>query len=143
MYELLDRINGPKDLKELNLKELEQLCGEIRSYMVECCAVTPGHLGASLGAVELIVGYHYMFESPEDKIVFDVGHQAYAHKILTGRREAFKTLRTEGGISGFPAGTRVRTMPSAPATPALRFPQLSALPRRPVCRAARKRSWPS
>lgn len=102
MYELLDRINGPKDLKELNLKELEQLCGEIRSYMVECCAVTPGHLGASLGAVELIVGYHYVFDSPEDKIVFDVGHQAYAHKILTGRREAFKTLRTEGGISGFP-----------------------------------------
>ena len=102
MYELLDRINSPKDLKGLNLKELEQLCGELRSYMVECCAVTPGHLGASLGAVELIVGYHYVFNSPEDKIVFDVGHQAYAHKILTGRREAFRTLRTEGGISGFP-----------------------------------------
>ena len=102
MYELLDRINSPKDLKGLNLQELEQLCGELRSYMVECCAVTPGHLGASLGAVELIVGYHYVFDSPEDKIVFDVGHQAYAHKILTGRREAFKSLRTEGGISGFP-----------------------------------------
>ena len=102
MYELLDRINSPKDLKGLNLQELEQLCGELRSYMVECCAVTPGHLGASLGAVELIVGYHYVFDSPDDKIVFDVGHQAYAHKILTGRREAFKSLRTEGGISGFP-----------------------------------------
>ena len=102
MYELLDRINSPKDLKGLNLKELKQLCEELRAYMVECCAVTPGHLGASLGAVELIVGYHYVFNSPEDKIVFDVGHQAYAHKILTGRREAFRTLRTEGGISGFP-----------------------------------------
>ena len=102
MHELLDRINSPKDLKGLNLKELEQLCGELRSYMVECCAVTPGHLGASLGAVELIVGYHYVFDSPDDKIVFDVGHQAYAHKILTGRREAFRSLRTEGGISGFP-----------------------------------------
>lgn len=102
MYELLDRINSPKDLKGLTIQELEQLCGELRSYMVECCAVTPGHLGASLGAVELIVGYHYVFDSPVDKIVFDVGHQAYAHKILTGRREAFKSLRTEGGISGFP-----------------------------------------
>ena len=102
MYELLDRINEPKDLKGLSIGELKQLCEELRAYMVECCAVTPGHLGASLGAVELIVGYHYVFDSPEDKIVFDVGHQAYAHKILTGRREAFRTLRTEGGISGFP-----------------------------------------
>lgn len=102
MYELLDRINSPKDLKELSIKELRQLCAELRQYMVECCAVTPGHLGASLGAVELIVGYHYVFDATQDKIVFDVGHQAYAHKILTGRREAFRTLRTEGGISGFP-----------------------------------------
>ena len=102
MYELLDRIESPADLKGLSIGELKQLCEELRSYMVECCAVNPGHLGASLGAVELIVGYHYVFSSPEDKIVFDVGHQAYAHKILTGRREAFRTLRTEGGISGFP-----------------------------------------
>lgn len=102
MYEILDRINGPADLKTLSTRQLRQLCDELRSYMVECCAVNPGHLGASLGAVELIVGYHYVFDSPEDKIVFDVGHQAYAHKILTGRREAFRTLRTEGGISGFP-----------------------------------------
>ena len=77
MYELLDRINEPKDLKGLSIGELKQLCEELRAYMVECCAVTPGHLGASLGAVELIVGYHYVFDSPEDKIVFDVGHQAY------------------------------------------------------------------
>ena len=102
MYELLDRIDGPADLKKLSIRELGRLCDELRAYMVECCAVTPGHLGASLGAVELIVGYHYVFDSPEDKIVFDVGHQAYAHKILTGRREAFRALRTEGGISGFP-----------------------------------------
>lgn len=102
MYELLDRIDSPADLKKLSVAELEKLCAELRAYMVECCAVTPGHLGASLGAVELIVGWHYVFDSPEDRIVFDVGHQAYAHKILTGRREAFRTLRTEGGISGFP-----------------------------------------
>ena len=102
MYELLDRIDSPRDIKGLSIAELKKLCDELRAYMVECCAVTPGHLGASLGAVELIVGYHYVFDSPEDRIVFDVGHQAYAHKILTGRREAFRTLRTEGGISGFP-----------------------------------------
>ena len=102
MYEILDTINSPADLKALSLEQLKQLCKEIREYMVECCAVTPGHLGASLGAVELIVGWHYVFDAPEDKLVFDVGHQAYAHKIITGRREAFKALRTEGGISGFP-----------------------------------------
>ena len=102
MYPLLDKINGPEDLKNLSSKELEQLCGEIRQYMVECCAVNPGHLGASLGAVETIVALHKVYNTPQDKIVFDVGHQAYAHKILTGRREAFRTMRRSGGISGFP-----------------------------------------
>ena len=102
MYPILDRINSPADLKDLNLNELKQLCAEIRHYIIEVCSQNPGHLGSSLGAVELIVGYHYVFNAPTDKIVFDVGHQAYAHKILTGRREAFKTLRRAGGISGFP-----------------------------------------
>lgn len=102
MYELLDTINSPKDLKNLNPQQLKQLCAEIRQYMVECCAVNPGHLGSSLGAVELIVALHYIYNTPQDKIVFDVGHQAYAHKILTGRREAFRHNRTKDGISGFP-----------------------------------------
>lgn len=102
MYELLDRINSPADLKSLSLPELRSLCAELRQYMIEVCAEHPGHLASSLGAVELIVGWHYVFDAPCDKIVFDVGHQAYAHKILTGRREAFRTLRTQGGISGFP-----------------------------------------
>lgn len=102
MYPILDRINSPADLKSLSLSELKQLCSELRHYIIEVCSKNPGHLGSSLGAVELIVGYHYVFDAPEDKIVFDVGHQAYAHKILTGRREAFRTLRQEGGISGFP-----------------------------------------
>ena len=102
MYDILDRINSPSDLKGLSIGELKELCSELRRYMVECCAVTPGHLGSSLGAVELIVAMHYVYDAPKDKLVFDVGHQAYAHKILTGRREAFKTLRTGGGISGFP-----------------------------------------
>ena len=102
MYEILDKINGPADIKGLGIPELRQLCGEVRSYIIECCSTNPGHLASSLGAVELIVGMHYVFDAPKDKLVFDVGHQAYAHKILTGRREAFRTLRTEGGISGFP-----------------------------------------
>ncbi len=102
MYELLDKIDSPADLKSLDMDGLGRLCREIREYIVECCSETPGHLASSLGAVELIVGFHYVFDSPTDKIVFDVGHQAYAHKIITGRRKAFRTLRTEGGISGFP-----------------------------------------
>ena len=99
---LLEHIESPKDVKALSMDQLKVLCEEIRQYMIECCAVNPGHLGPSLGAVELIVGLHYVYDSPEDKIVFDVGHQAYAHKIITGRREAFKANRTRDGISGFP-----------------------------------------
>lgn len=101
MYEILDKVNSPADIKGLSIAQLKQLCSEIRAYMIECCSVNPGHLGSSLGAVELIVGLHYVFDTPSDKIVFDVSHQAYAHKILTGRREAFKMNRTENGISGF------------------------------------------
>ena len=101
-YPLLDTINSPADIKGLSTDQLKQLCAEIRHYIIEVCSTNPGHLGSSLGAVELIVGWHYVFNAPEDKIVFDVGHQAYAHKILTGRREAFRTLRKAGGISGFP-----------------------------------------
>lgn len=84
------------------MDELRQLCAEIRSYMVEVCSDNPGHLASSLGAVELIVGVHYVYDTPDDKFVIDVGHQGYAHKILTGRREEFRTLREKGGISGFP-----------------------------------------
>jgi len=102
MYELLDTVNSPEDVKKLDARQLKQLCEELRQYMVECCAVNPGHLGSSLGAVELIVALHYIYNTPQDKIVFDVGHQAYAHKILTGRREAFRNNRKAGGISGFP-----------------------------------------
>ena len=100
-YGLLDKIDSPKDIKALSLEELRELCSQLRSYMIDCCAVNPGHLGSSLGAVELIVGLHKVYDTPQDKIVFDVGHQAYAHKILTGRREAFKLNRKREGISGF------------------------------------------
>lgn len=101
-YSILERVNSPKDIKGLSMPELKQLCAEIRQYMIECCSVNPGHLGSSLGAVELIVGLHYVYDTPEDKLVFDVGHQAYAHKIITGRRDAFRFNRTKDGISGFP-----------------------------------------
>ena len=102
MSKLLDDIHTPSDIKSLSIDQLRQLCAEIREYMVEVCSENPGHLASSLGAVELIVGVHYVFDTPDDKFVIDVGHQAYAHKILTGRKDEFKTLRKEGGISGFP-----------------------------------------
>ena len=101
-YKILCAIDSPEDVKKLNLDELRELCAEIRQYMIECCSVNPGHLGPSLGAVELMVGLHYVYDAPKDKLVFDVGHQAYAHKIITGRREAFRKNRTRDGISGFP-----------------------------------------
>ena len=102
MQNLLSRINSPEDLRKIPEKDLPELCAEIRGYMVDVCSHNPGHLGSSLGAVELIVALHYVLNTPEDKIVFDVGHQAYAHKIITGRREEFRHLREENGISGFP-----------------------------------------
>lgn len=102
MQNLLSRINSPEDLRKIPEKDLPGLCAEIREYMVDVCSHNPGHLGSSLGAVELIVALHYVLNTPEDKIVFDVGHQAYAHKIITGRREEFRHLREENGISGFP-----------------------------------------
>lgn len=102
MDRILDSINSPADIKALSMDQLRQLCSELRSYMVEVCSEHPGHLASSLGAVELIVGLHYVYDAPKDKLIFDVGHQAYAHKILTGRKEAFKHLRTKEGVSGFP-----------------------------------------
>ena len=101
-YSLLDQVETPQDIKNFSMDELRTLCSEIRNYMIECCSVNPGHLGSSLGAVELMVGLHYVYNTPQDKLVFDVGHQAYAHKIITGRKEAFLRNRMKDGISGFP-----------------------------------------
>jgi 1-deoxy-D-xylulose-5-phosphate synthase len=100
--QLLAKINLPSDLKKLKLDELPALCNEIRQYIIDVMAVNPGHLGASLGAVELAVALQYVYETPLDKIIWDVGHQAYAHKILTGRKDRFETIRKFKGISGFP-----------------------------------------
>lgn len=101
-YKYLDKVNSPADLKKLQLTELRAFCDELRDYIVRCCAANPGHLSSSLGTVELTTAIHYVFDFPTDKLVWDVGHQAYAHKIITGRREAFATQRTRGGIAGFP-----------------------------------------
>lgn len=99
---LLNRINFPADLHQLSEEQLPEVCAELRQYIIDVLSENPGHLGASLGTVELTVALHYVFNAPYDRIVWDVGHQAYGHKILTGRREAFHTLRKFGGISGFP-----------------------------------------
>lgn len=105
MGTLLSRISGPKDLKRLNLQELQQLAGEIRELIVETVSKTGGHLGPNLGAVEIALALHSVLDAPNDKIIWDVGHQAYPHKLLTGRRSRFHTLRQYGGISGFPVRT--------------------------------------
>ncbi|SFP91510.1 1-deoxy-D-xylulose-5-phosphate synthase [Caldicoprobacter faecalis] len=101
-YPLLKRIDSPKDLKCLNIDELKQLAEEIRQFLLEKVSRTGGHLASNLGVVELTIALHYVFNSPFDKIIWDVGHQAYVHKILTGRREQFDSLRQFGGLSGFP-----------------------------------------
>ena len=99
---ILDRLRSPDDLKQLELLELQELCEELREFIVDSVSRTGGHLAPNLGTIELSVAIHYVFNSPTDKIIWDVGHQAYTHKILTSRRERFHTLRQYGGISGFP-----------------------------------------
>ena len=99
---MIERINSPQDLKALSIEQMEQLAGEIRALLVETVLEQGGHLASNLGVVELTLALEYVFGDPEDRIVFDVGHQAYVHKILTGRREQFAHLRERGGLSGFP-----------------------------------------
>ena len=101
-YDLLKRVNSPADLKQLSIGELKTYCHQLRQYIIEECSKNPGHLASSLGVVELTVALHYVYDTPEDKLIWDVGHQAYAHKIITGRRDLFPTNRKMGGISGFP-----------------------------------------
>lgn len=102
-YKLLDKINSPEDLRKLKIKQLPQVCEELRDYIIEVLSENPGHLGSSLGAIELTVAIHYVYNTPSDRLVWDVGHQAYGHKILTGRKEAFKTNRQFKGLRPFPS----------------------------------------
>ena len=101
-YQFLEKINTPDELKQLSQEELRTYCNELRRYIIEACSVNPGHLASSLGTIELAAALHYVFATPKDKLVWDVGHQTYPHKIITGRREAFLSQRKKGGISGFP-----------------------------------------
>lgn len=101
-FNLLDGIDSPSDLRKLKVSSLPQLCTEIRQFIIDNLSANPGHFASSMGAVEIAVALHYVFDTPNDRIVWDVGHQAYAHKILTGRREKFHNMRKHDGISGFP-----------------------------------------
>src|ERR1041385_8130326 len=98
---LIDGVNTPEDLRQLPESDLRQLADELREETISAVSVTGGHLGAGLGVVELTVALHYIFDTPHDRLVWDVGHQAYPHKIITGRRDRIRTLRMGGGLSGF------------------------------------------
>ena len=98
---LLDQIRIPADLRQLEAAQLKQVADELRAETISAVSVTGGHLGAGLGVVELTVALHYVFNTPADRLIWDVGHQAYPHKILTGRRDRIRTLRQGGGLSGF------------------------------------------
>ena len=100
-YPILSKISSPEDIKKMNIGETTALCKELRECIIETVSKNGGHLASNLGAVELTVALHRTFDSPKDAIIFDVGHQCYTHKLLTGRFDKFHTLRTEGGISGF------------------------------------------
>ena len=100
-YKYLNKVNFPSDIKRLSIDELKILSEEIRKEMIEAVSTTGGHLGAGLGVVELTVALHHIFDTPTDKLIWDVGHQSYPHKILTGRKDKIKTLRQGNGLSGF------------------------------------------
>ena len=98
---LLDTIRTPAELRKLRVEQLRQVADELRKETIDAVSVTGGHFGAGLGVVELTTAIHYIFDTPRDRLIWDVGHQAYPHKILTGRRDRIRTLRTGGGLSGF------------------------------------------
>src|SRR3954467_5080944 len=98
---ILDRISGPADIRGFSNEELETLAADIRERLIDVCSRTGGHIGAGLGVVELSIALHYVFNTPKDQLVWDVGHQGYPHKVLTGRNQDLETLRQENGISGF------------------------------------------
>ena len=105
---ILDTIHEPADLRSLNYPELDELAGEIRDFIVQAVSTNSGHLGSNLGAVELTLALHRVFDSPEDVILWDTGHQAYVHKIVTGRQAGFEQLRQAGGLSGYPSREECR-----------------------------------
>ena len=136
MGTLLESIQSPADVKRLNEAQMAELAEEIREFLIQTLSRTGGHLGPNLGVVELTLALHAVFDTPEDKIMFDVSHQAYVHKILTGRRERFETIRQPGGLNGLCCAPRASTTASARDTRERRFPQRWAWPWRATWPAA-------
>lgn len=118
---ILYNIKSPEDIRKLDIPSLEKLAEEIREFLIERVSVTGGHLASNLGVVELTLALHKVFRTPRDKIIWDVGHQSYVHKIITGRRDRFETLRQFGGISGFPKAPRANMTVSIQDTAAHQF----------------------
>lgn len=117
---LLDQVTFPADMRDMKPTQLKQLADELRAEMISAVSSTGGHFGSGLGVVELTVAIHYVFNTPDDKLIWDVGHQCYPHKILTGRRDRIRTLRQGGGLSGFTKRTESEYDPSArPIVPPL------------------------
>ncbi len=131
---LLDKVEFPKDLKTIEDRDLPQLAREVRDEMIDAVSRTGGHLGAGLGVVELTIAIHKVFDTPDDRLIFDVGHQCYPHKILTGRRDRIRTLRRKTASPALPSAPRANTIPSALPTRPRRFPPASAWRLPPNCR---------
>ena len=136
---VLSQIVKENDIHNIAPADYRQLAKEIRAKLVRSVSRTGGHLASNLGAVELTMALHLCLHFPEDKLIWDVGHQSYVHKILTGRGDAFSTLRQMGGLSGFPKVKEIRVIRLIPDTVRLRFPWRRALLRQGICVAAMKR----
>ena len=142
-FPLLQSVNDPADLRRLSRAELKVLSTELRAFVLDSVSKTGGHLSSNLGTVELTVALHHVFDTPYDRLVWDVGHQTYPHKILTGRRDRMGTLRQFGGISGFRSVPRASTTPSAPRIPAPASRRRWAWRWRPGTKARTGTPWPS
>ena len=137
MGTLLESIHSPADLKRLNFTQMTELAEEIREFLIQTLSKTGGHLGPNLGVVELTLALHTVFNTPDDKLLFDVSHQAYIHKMLTGRLERIGTIRQPGGLNGLCCAPRASTTATARGTRARRFPRHWAWPWRATWQAAR------
>ena len=140
---LLDTVQYPQDIRKLSKDQLPQLADELRQEVISAVSVTGGHLGAGLGVVELTVAIHYVFDTPNDKLVWDVGHQAYPHKIVTGRRDRIRTLRQGGASAASPTARRASSIRSARRTARLRSRPRSASPLRTSFAMLPTRPWRS
>ena len=130
----MDKINTPDQLRQLPASKLPALANDLRYDMIKAVSQTGGHLGAGLGVIELTIALHYIFDTPDDKLIWDVGHQAYPHKILTGRREQMSGLRQEGGLSGFTKRSESIYDPFGPAIPQPLFQLVWAWPSPVICK---------